>query len=101
MSNDVYEPYMDECFDCKHFENAEPNSARSDCWYNHLCKNFEITEEQIGGMITRYGYCRDIFGANCQTLPNGTPRFSPHEGPCYLFEEEPEEILDRSEILDF
>lgn len=71
------------CKECKHFKNLEPNSARSDVWYNHLCKASPLpkTIDPMDGKLkpqsvnslgmsyfseNEFHYCRDINDGACK-----------------------------------
>ena len=52
------------CYNCKHFQNRAPGTARGDIWYNHICKASPLP--LIFSYVTgkpepqEYAHCRDI-----------------------------------------
>lgn len=70
------------CTRCKHFLNKEPDSVRSDVWYNHLCKAspLPVDYDPYDGRLKPwdvndfgmryfarepYKYCRDVNDGTC------------------------------------
>jgi hypothetical protein len=70
------------CIECAHFINKEPDSVRSEVWYNHLCKasplgtavdpydgkRKPVLKNDLGRDVfreDRYRHCRDVNQGDC------------------------------------